>query len=408
MTDRHTLTTLRGELQHELTSRILPFWMTRVVDHRNGGFVGYIDDLGTPRYDAPKGSVVNARILWTFSAAYRVLGDHAYRTSAERAAEYIRQHFLDPVCGGVRWMVDAHGAATDERKHVYAQAFAIYAFAEHHRATGDARSLADAIALFRLIEGHALDSVHGGYQEAFSRDWALLDDVRLSEEDASERKSMNTHLHVLEAYAGLYRIWPDDVLRQRLAMLVDLFCGTIVPDGTGHAICFFDDDWTPKSSVVSYGHDIETSWLVLEAAELAGDATLRERARRLSLRIAASTLDEGFDPIGGIFTVGDSSGVIDTDKDWWPQAEAIVGFVNAHQESGRQAYLDAAAATWDFSRRHLLDMEHGEWHRRVSRDGAVRPGHEKVGPWKCPYHTARACLEVMERSDRGASVARAG
>jgi mannobiose 2-epimerase len=388
---------LRSELERELTERILPFWMTRAVDERNGGFLGYIDGEGVSRPAAPKGSVLNARILWTFSAAYRVLGDPAYRATADRAIDYFRLHFIDPVRGGVRWMVDAHGMPADERKYVYAQAFGIYALAEHHRATRDAESLQQAIELHRLIERHGYDDRHGGYHEAFSRDWELLEDVRLSEEDAAEAKSMNTHLHLLEAYSSLYRVWPDAQLRERLARLVALFAGTIIPSETGHAISFFDEEWTPKSTVVSYGHDIEASWLLLEAADVLGDRRLRERALRVSLRVAAATLGEGADSLGGIY-VSQVDRVVDTDKEWWPQAEAIVGFVNAYQVGGGAEFLDAAVATWEFTKHHLLDMKNGEWHRRVSRDGALRPGHEKIGPWKCPYHTSRACLEVMERS----------
>jgi mannobiose 2-epimerase len=371
--------------------------MSRAVDERNGGFLGYIDGDGVSHSDAPKGGVVNARILWTFSAAYRVVGDAAYRAAADRAVAYFRSHFIDPVRGGVRWMVDAHGKPADDRKHIYAQAFGIYALAEHHRATGDAQSLQQAIELHRLVERHGHDDRHGGYREAFSREWELLEDVRLSEVDAAEPRSMNTHLHVLEAYSSLYRVWPDAQLRERLAKLVALFAGTIIPPEGGHVISFFDEDWTPKSTTVSYGHDIEASWLLLEAADMLGDRRLRERALRVTLRLAKATLGEGFDRIGGIY-VGQTAGVVDTDKEWWPQAEAIVGFVNAYQVGGATEFLDAAMATWDFTKQHLLDTKNGEWHRRVSRDGVLRPGHEKVGPWKCPYHTSRACLEVMERS----------
>ena len=396
MTGRPALCALRAELERELTQRILPFWMERAVDERHGGFVGLIPEDGVPRADAPKGGVLNARILWTFSAALRVLGDCRYRAPADRAAAYFRAHFLDPVHGGAYWMVDAAGRPADDRKHVYAQAFAIYALSEHARATGDEGSLRDAVALFRLVEEHARDGASGGYQEAFGRDWVPLDDVRLSEEDAPERKSMNTHLHLLEAYTNLYRARPDGLLRRRLAELVELFLGTIVGP-SGHVCPFFDEDWTPKSSAVSYGHDIETSWLLLEAADVLDDAETRERVRELSVRMADAVLVAGYDPAGGLYTGGGPGGVTDTDKEWWPQAEAIVGFVSAYQVTGRDDFLEAARRTWAFTERHLLDRERGEWHRRVAADGTLRRGHEKVGPWKCPYHNGRACLEIVTR-----------
>ena len=398
MSEHATLGVLRADLRRELTRRILPYWMEQAIDDRRGGFAGLITDDGVRRDDAPKGCILNARILWTFAAAYRVLGDDAYRRTAERAAGYFRAHFVDAVHGGVYWMVDAAGRPSDERKHVYAQAFAIYALSEHYRAVGDGESLREAVRLFRLVERRAHDTAHGGYQEAFSRDWVLLDDVRLSDADAPERKSTNTHLHVLEAYTNLYRVWPDVLLRERLEELLELFLGVIVPAGARHTCGFFDEDWAPKSEVVSYGHDIEASWLLLEAADVLGSEARRARVRDVSLRLATAVLEEGVDPAGGIFNAGGPDGVVDTDKEWWPQAEAIVGFVNAYQETGREAFLHAARTTWDFTKRHILDAERGEWHRRVAGDGTLRPGHEKVGPWKCPYHNGRACLEMITRS----------
>jgi cellobiose epimerase len=297
----------------------------------------------------------------------------------------------------VFWMIDARGRPTDDRKHVYAQAFAIYALAEHFRASEDRRSLEAAIAIFRLVEAHARDAALGGYEEAFSRDWKLLDDARLSEVDANERKSMNTHLHLLEAYTTLYTVWPDARLHSRLEALLHLFLERIIaPDGS-HVVGFFTADWQPRSSKVSFGHDIEASWLLVEAALALGDAPLLEHVRAAADRLAESVLVHGADrEHGGVFYES-HDGALDTDKEWWPQAEAIVGFLDAYQRSGPTELLDAAVATWRFVSSHLLDRRHGEWLRRVSRSGSESRGGEKVGPWKCPYHNARACLEVISR-----------
>jgi mannobiose 2-epimerase len=399
------MATLRAELRSELVDRILPYWMHEAIDERQGGFAGLILENGEPHIDAPKGCILNARILWTFSAAYAALGGAELLAMVDRAAVYFAAHFLDHTHGGVFWMVDATGKPTDERKHVYAQAFAIYALAEHYRVTDDAASLRQAIAIFTLVESHAHDRVFGGYEEAFSRDWIVLDDVRLSDEDVNAPKSMNTHLHLLEAYTTLFRVWPDPLLRTRLAELVELFLGTIVGErlGRAHAQQFFLSDWTPVERLVSYGHDIETSWLVLDAADALGDAAQRASASHMALRLAASVLHEGYDAEqGGLFQGFVANNALDTDKEWWPQSEAIVGFVNAYSESGNEAYLDAANATWSFVRQFVRDLDGGEWHRRVSRDGRTRIGFEKVGPWKCPYHNARACLEIMARVDRRA------
>ena len=395
-----TLRALRTEMEEELTGRILTFWMEEAPDQRHGGVVGLITGDGERHEDAPKGAILHARFLWAFSAAYRELGDPRYREMADRAAAYFTSHFTDSVHGGVFWMLDALGQPIETRKHVYAQAFAIYALSEHFRSTGNAGSLEAAIALFRLVEAHAYDGEHGGYEEAFTREWTLLGDVRLSEQDANERKSMNVHLHLLEAYTTLHTVWPDAHVRARLEALIALFQDTIIgPTGT-HVGCFFTADWKPRSSVISFGHDIETSWLLVEASRAVSRGAFCERARHTALRIASSVLEEGYDAShGGVYNERAADGHLDTDKEWWQQAEAIVGFLGAYQESGRTEFLDAAWSTWTFVKEYLRDERHGEWHRRVSRMGVLRPAFEKVSPWKCPYHNTRACLEVLSRVD---------
>ncbi|HZS62560.1 MAG TPA: AGE family epimerase/isomerase [Gemmatimonadaceae bacterium] len=407
MSARPQLFALRSELEHELTHGILPYWMHRAVDAGRGGFVGAITGDDRPVPDAPKGAILNARILWTFAAASRVLGDPAYRAMADRAVTFMRAHLIDPTHGGVYWTVDAAGAPLDDRKHVYAQAFAIYALAEHYRATADGESRQEAVRLFELIERHAHDAEHGGYEEAFTRNWVRLDDVRLSDEDRDERKSMNTHLHLLEAYTNLYRVWPDALLWKRIEEVLRLFIDHIVSARTGHLGLFFDGDWHGKSSVVSFGHDIEASWLLLEAADVIGDERLRGMVQQVAMRVARAVLDEGLDGSGGIFYERTANGTVDTDKEWWPQAEAIVGFVNAYQETGRGAFLRAAWETWLFTKTHIVDHQHGEWHRRVTRDGVPLSGMEKAGLWKCSYHNARACLEIMSRAGAAGAAERA-
>jgi len=392
------LRALGDQLRHELEHGILPYWLEHGPDQEHGGFVGLVSGDDVASAAAPKGAILNARILWTFSAAYRALRRGEYRCTAERAAAYLQGHFLDPEHGGAYWMLDAGGAPLDDRKHVYAQAFAIYGLVEYHRATGDEAALTAARQLYSLVERHAADAVRGGYLEAFSRDWTPLEDVRLSPDDPDERRSMNTPLHLLEAYTALSRVWPDPGLRERLHALIELFLDRIIDPESGHLHVFFDDDWVARSGEVAFGHDIEASWLLVEAAGEAGDAGLSARVRAASLRLAEAVLETGIDACGGIFEWGGA--VTDTDKEWWPQAEAIVGFLNAYELTGRGPFLDATLRTWDFVSRHVVDAEHGEWFRRVARDGTPRPGHEKAGPWKCPYHNSRACLEVMARVER--------
>jgi cellobiose epimerase len=399
MNERQVLQTLRAEMHAELTGRILPYWTVTAADPRNGGFIGLITEEGVADIAAPKGGILNARILWAFSAAHRVLGGDTCREAAERAADFFWSRFLDRTHGGIYWAVDAAGPPHDTRKHVYAQAFGVYALSEHYRATGQVSSRDEAVAIFHLLDRHAYDHEQGGYHEAFDREWRLLDDVRLSEKDANESKSMNTHLHLLEAFTTLYRAWPDPHLRHRLRELLELFPDRIIdPDGRT-ARPFFDACWRPTSETVSFGHDIEASWLLEEAADALADPQLGARVRAAALGLADAVREQGTDADGGLFYAAGPGLELDTDKEWWVQAEGIVGFLNAYQSSSRCTFLDAAKRAWEFVRDHQRDLVGGEWHRRVDRHGVPRPGFEKVGPWKCPYHNARACLEVMTRVD---------
>lgn len=393
-----TLSRLGDEARAELVDHILPYWSERALDEVHGGFVGQIDGHDRLVPDAPKGGVLNARILWTFAAACRALETKHWCAEADRAYAYLRDHFRDPVHGGVFWSVTADGRPLDPKKQVYGQAFTVYALAEYARLTDDPEAVAWAREVYDLIETHAVDPVHEGYFEAFSRDWGPADDVRLSEKDEDAPKSMNTHLHVLEAYTTLYRVWPDAGLAERLRVLVRLFLDRIVDPVTGHMTCFFAEDWARTSSTVSFGHDIEASWLLDEAAAVLGDDALAEAVRAVTLSMARRTIEEGLDADGGLLNERGADGHLDDDKHWWPQAEAVVGFLNAYQHTGDAAFAEAALATWAFIQRTIVDREGGEWHFRVSRSGEPYRGEEdKVGPWKCPYHNARACLEIMER-----------
>ena len=392
----NALTILADDLEAELTQNILPYWRAHAVDQERGGFHGQITRRNEVVANAPKGAVLNARILWAVSAASRALDDDTYRPLADRAYEYLTTHFWDETHGGIYWMLRPDGTPLKTKKQVYAQAFAIYALAEYHRLTDEPEPLARAIQLFELLEEHAFDGAEGGYFEAYSRDWHLLDDVRLS---AKAPKSMNTHLHVLEAYTTLHRAWPEPALKTQLRDLIRLFLDTILDAETHHVISFFDECWTPRSELISFGHDIEASWLLVEAAEVIGEAALLEETQAAAVRIARTTQDEGQDADGGLLYEIHADGTLDDDKHGWPQAEAIVGFVNAYQISGEQAFLDAALRCWDFTQQHMLDAAHGEWLYRVARTGAPYPDDDKVGPWKGPYHNTRACLEIMRRAE---------
>jgi mannobiose 2-epimerase len=284
-----------------------------------------------------------------------------------------------------------------DRKQVYGQAFAIYALAEYHAATGRREPLDLAVATQGLVEAHARDQRHGGYLEAFGRGWEPIADMRLSAVDLNEPKSQNTHLHVMEAYTRLLGVWPDPALRGQLAEILGLMLGRIVNPRTCHLGLFFAGDWALRSDRISYGHDIEAAWLLCQAADALGDPVLQERIRPLAARIAEVTLAEGVDADGGVYNEGAPSGLTNTNKEWWPQAEAVVGFLNAFQVSGEERFLVAAQRTWDFIEKRIIDRSRGEWLRGVTRDGRVLDGELKVGFWKCPYHNGRTGLEATRR-----------
>lgn len=396
LTDMDRLAT---ELRSELVDHILPYWIEKTPDRTFGGFIGRIDGENRIVPDAHKSAILNTRLLWTFSAAGRVLNRPDLLAWAERAKAYLDGHFWDSRHGGVFWMVDHAGKVFSTKKHTYAQAFAMYAYSEHVRATGDASSLEKAIALFHLLSTHSYSPQSDGFYEAFDQAWNKLDDVRLGGGDAFEKRSTNTHLHLLEAYTNLYRVWPDAELRAHLTRLLDWFLGPIYDAANHHFIAFFDEQWVPRSEVYSYGHDIETTWLMHDAALVLNDPDRMRRTRSVIRDVSAWVLKEGIDrQYGGLFNFGKDGQVFDADKHWWVQAEAIVGFVNMAQISGDSAYLRAASDIWSFTRSTIIDAEHGEWHFRTTRIGQPYTHEDKVGPWKCPYHTVRACLEVIERA----------
>jgi len=394
------LNKLRDEVKAEIEEHLLPFWISKVIDNKNGGFHGRLLNDNSLIKNAPRSAVLNTRILWTFSAAYRILQEKKYSFVADRSYKYMMNHFWDDVHGGVYWMIDQQGNPVEAKKHVYAQAFAIYGLSEYYRATSDSTALTKAIDIYNLLIRHSLQPETSGYHEAFSKHWTPLDDVRLSEKDDKQLRSMNTHLHLFEAYANLYRVWPNEDLRRDLTSLIELFFGPIYSKRYHHFYSFFDEKWMPTTDVYSYGHDIETAWLLIDATRIIGDKDLINQSRDIGLKIAEVTLKEGIDEEwGGLYQGGKAGRVIDADKHWWAQAEAVVGFVYAYQEFNRIEFLEAAVGIWEFTKKYIKDPRYGEWFFRVNRSGDPYMDEDKVGPWKCPYHTVRMGLELLERVD---------
>ena len=393
---KYKLLELKKELKEELTHNILPFWMDKVKDD-NGGFFGQMTGQNELKNSAARGGILNARILWTFSSAARILGNDAYKAAAEHAKNYIFDHFFDPEFGGTYWMLNADGSVADAKKQIYSQAFFIYALVEYYRLTNDAECLERAKELFYFIEKNSFDYQKNGYFEAYSRDWKLLEDLRLSEKDANEKKTMNTHLHILEAYSNLYRVWKDPVLEQQLQNLILLFTDKIINQDSFHLNLFFDEDWNSRSTLISYGHDIEASWLIDEAALVLNKTDIIGKVRPIVLKVADAAA-EGLRDNGSIVNEKNTAtGHVDTNCDWWPQAETMVGYYNAYQISGNSAYLNNVLKNWTFINENIIDRENGEWVWAVNENGIKDLKNDKAGFWKCPYHNSRMCLELIER-----------
>ena len=391
-----TITTLKNEVQEVLTKNILPYWINRMTDSR-GGFYGRINGNDELVPEADKGAILNARILWTFSAAYRLLRRKDYLQVATRAKRVIIHDFFDKKYGGIYWSLNCNGVPSDTKKQIYALGFAIYGLSEYHRATGDEEALDYAIRLFNDIETHSFDTIKNGYCEATTRDWQEIADMRLSEKDANERKTMNTHLHILEPYTNLYRVWKDERLKQQIHNLVKLFIHQIKHPDTHHLQLFFDDDWNSKYDIISYGHDIEASWLIHEAALELGDSQLLAEVEPI-IRQIASAAAEGLASNGGMMYEKDvKKNHTDTDLHWWVQAETVVGYLNIYQHFADEDSLQKALNCWDFIKNHLIDHAHGEWLWSVHQDGTPNHVDDKAGFWKCPYHNGRMCMEIMER-----------
>ena len=407
------LQTLRDEVLEVLRENILPFWIEKMEDHEHGGFYGRIDGQGVLHPEAERGAILNARILWSFSAAYRVLGNPEYLETATRAKDYFLTHFIDREFGGVFWSVDYLGRPLNTRKQFYAIGFAIYGLSEYARATGDKEALQEAISLYECIEKYALDTQYNGYIEARTREWGEIADMRLSELDANFPKSQNTHLHIIEPYTNLLRAVREtgedsslftlhSSLHSSLKNLIGIFTDRILNPETHHLDLFFEMDWTRGAGQLeSYGHDIECSWLMHEAALVLGDPEVLRKMEPV-VQMVAKASEKGLRPDGSMIHEANlDTGHVDDDLHWWVQAENVVGWFNIWQHFGDETALGRALQGWQYIKDNLIDRENGEWFWSRHPDGSINRRDDKAGFWKCPYHNSRMCLEIIERLGEG-------
>lgn len=415
-------------MQDVLEQNILRFWLDKMIDREHGGFYGRIDGKEVLHPEAEKGAILNARILWTFSAAYRVLGNIEYLEASRRAYEYIINHFIDKKYGGVYWSVDYLGNPLDTKKQFYAIGFVIYGMSEYARATGDKEALECAMQLFDCIEEHALDHQYNGYIEACTREWDKISDMRLSDFDANFPKSQNTHLHIIEPYTNLLRclkeihaaescdyvpaigsvlpiritVSPEIITKVEVAVrnLITIFTDKILNPETHHLDLFFEMDWTRGAGhLESYGHDIECSWLMHEAALVLGDKEVLAKVEPIVRKVAKAS-EKGLRPDGSMIHEANlTTDHVDDDLHWWVQAENVVGWFNLYQHFSDEDALEKAIRCWDYIKKNLIDWDNGEWFWSRHSDGTLNTTDDKAGFWKCPYHNSRMCLEIIERSN---------
>jgi cellobiose epimerase len=387
--------TFLAELRQEYKD-ILAYWQRYAPDSQNGGFYGRVGYDNQPDPLAEKGIVLNARILWTFSAALRHTQHEEYRPTADRALAYLQQHFLDSENSGYYWSVSATGQPQNTTKSLYGQAFALYGLSEYAHATGNETALQLAKDQFATMVKRAYDPQQGGFREAFARDWSAANDYILSKRANQETKTMNTHLHILEAFTSLLRVWPHETVQKQVRGMLTVFLKHIIDPKTYRMNLFMDDAWGVRQTAISYGHDIEASWLLCEAADVLGDKQVQKMVRAVSVNMARAAAS-GLAPDGGMnYELDPKTGHLNQERSWWVMSEAMVGFMNAYQLTQEKHFLTKAETSWAFIKKHLLDTKNGEWFWGVDENHHVM-GHDKISMWKCPYHNSRACLEMMER-----------
>lgn len=382
-----------SEVKKELTEHIIPFW-ANLKDEENGGFYGYMSYNLELDKKADKGVILHSRILWFFSSCYAVLKDEKCRELADHAFEYIKNHCIDYDNGGVYWMTSFKGEPADIMKHTYNIAFAIYALSAYYNAVGDKFALDLAYKLFSDIETNTLDEY--GYREAFTVDWKLVPNDALSENGLMADKTMNAILHLIEAYTELYKADRNEEVAKRLKFQLSQIKDKVFDSQTNALKVFFNEKLEVIGDIHSYGHDIEATWLMDLACDTLEDEELKKQFTEMNLKISNNILNTAMED--GALNNERENDKIDRKRVWWVEAESVVGFINAYQHSGDKKFLEAARSVWEYIRSYIIDKRIGsEWYSEVSFEHKPHDFKEIVGPWKCPYHNGRMCLEVIKR-----------
>lgn len=384
------------EFKNHIKCNLIPFWDS-LLDEEHGGFYGYVDFDGNVDKTGEKGVILNSRILWFYSTAYRLFGDKKLLEMADHAYEFLTNKCIDSRFGGVYWSLDYKGEVKDSIKHTYNQAFAIYALSAYYDACKRTEALTMAYVLFNIIEEKCRDKY--GYLEAFNRDFTPASNEKLSENGVMAERTMNTLLHVIEAYTELYRVDGFDEVSDALKSALDLFRDRIY--NTEKKICdvFFDKRYNSLIDLESYGHDIEASWLIDRALLVLGDEKYNEKMGSMTDELSCTVYDNAIDRNQFALNNERENDVINTDKIWWMQAEAVIGFYNSYEKNHDEKYRIASEKIWKFINESVIDKKTGEWYEIVKSDGTPvkKP---MVQPWKCPYHNGRMCMEMICRIEK--------
>jgi len=395
--DTINLGALRNQSVKGLNS-IVNWWTTYGFDSDRNRFYGEVSNDNTPNPSAPLIIIQRARLLWFFSTLSQLESFAEYKIFADNQYLELINHFYDNQFSGFIWEVDCNYVPTNKRKQTYAQAFCIYALSEYYALSGNEEAKLLALETFENLETKAWDNSNDGYIEALDQKWAFMQDMRLSPKDKNEPKTMNTHLHVLEAYTTLAKVATSHTVEISLARVLRLYSDKFFNKDNHHFHLFFDKNWKIKSNIISFGHDIESAWLMQEAAEVIHDRELQNRMKILSLSIADNIMNVGLSPEVGVKNEIDDSNSDDT-FDWWPQAEAVIGYINAYEVSNDPKYLEVANGCMRYIQKYFLNEKHGEWYWKI--DHTLKPvvGISKSNGWKAPYHNGRMYLEILKRSD---------
>jgi cellobiose epimerase len=393
MHEKLTIEEFKLELEAEL-KEILHYWMQFALDPVFGGFFGKIDNNNRVYPEAPRGIALNSRIFWAFSAAFNRCQDKGFLVFSERAYEYIKFFFIDPVYGGVYWTVDHRGHKLDSSKRTSAQASCISALSEYYKAIKQEELLEYAVAMYRLVESHAFDQKRKGYFEGVPENWSAGYQAT-SERLERYSKTLKTHLSLLEAYTNLFSVWKNAGLRNQIENLLEVFAHHFVDDKTHHLCSAFDEEWNSQSESISFGDEIEAAWILLQAAEAIKHKGWTITMKSLAIRIAEA-VSEGLDVHGGLYHKAEANKFV-MERHWSAQAEAMVGFYNAYQICCEERWLNKSLASWEFIKNFIKDSVNGEWFDAVDENLVIIAGNDKAGLWKSPYHNARACIELIRR-----------